>query len=69
MIEYITFEFERTHCAGRLYRPEGSGPFPLVVMGAGLGGVMECGLAPLALPLVSGPGGRAFLTAHLQPTA
>lgn len=35
-------------CAGRLVRPAGEGPHPVVVMGHGLGATMDLGLAPYA---------------------
>jgi hypothetical protein len=35
-------------CSAWLYRPPGNGPFPVVVMGHGLGAIREMGLSPYA---------------------
>jgi dienelactone hydrolase len=35
-------------CSAWFYRPAGAGPFPVVVMGHGLGAIREMGLAPYA---------------------
>ena len=35
-----------------VYRPEGSGPYPGVVMAHGIGGIKAGGLSPFALTLI-----------------
>jgi pimeloyl-ACP methyl ester carboxylesterase len=44
MREDVTFPSDGVTCAAWLYRPEASGPSPLVILGHGLGAIKEMGL-------------------------
>jgi pimeloyl-ACP methyl ester carboxylesterase len=48
MRKEITIKVDRVRLAGWFYRPEGRGPFPVIVMSHGLGAVKEMGLDQFA---------------------
>src|SRR5262245_12634099 len=48
MSENLLFRSDGVQCAGIYVRPDGPGPFPLLVMGNGIGGVMDGALEDYA---------------------